>query len=52
MESTKKIGFAGTDGRTFLSAFTVSTALSDIYKGNYRGCVVEALLLCQNLQKE
>ncbi len=36
----KKIGFAGTDGRTFLSAFTVSTALSDKYSGKYRGVVI------------
>ncbi len=36
----KKIGFAGTDGRTFLSALTVSTALSDKYSGNYKGVVI------------
>jgi len=40
MESRKKIGFAGTDGRTYLSAYTVSTAISDIYKGNYTGVVI------------
>ncbi len=36
----KKIGFAGTDGRTFLSAFTVSTATSDKYRGSYTGVVI------------
>ncbi len=36
----KKIGFAGTDGRTFLSALTVSTALSDKYEGKYQGVII------------
>jgi len=40
MNSGKRIGFAGTDGRTFLSAFTVSTALSDLYEGSYTGVVI------------
>ena len=40
MESRKKIGFAGTDGRTYLSAYTVSTATSDLYKGSYTGVVI------------
>ena len=36
----KKIAFAGTDGRTLLSAFIVSTATSDIYKDSFQGVVV------------
>jgi phosphoribosylamine--glycine ligase len=36
----KKIAFAGTDGRTLLSALIVSTAKSDIYKGVFQGVVV------------
>ena len=36
----KKIAFAGTDGRTVLSALIVSTARSDIYEGEYQGVVV------------
>ncbi len=36
----KKIAFAGTDGRTILSALIVSTAKSDIYPDAYQGVVV------------
>ena len=36
----KKIAFAGTDGRTLLSAWTVSTAQSDRYPEPYQGVVV------------
>ena len=36
----KKIAFAGTDGRTLLSAFVVATATSDIYQQTFEGLVV------------
>ncbi|MEE8540638.1 MAG: hypothetical protein V3S66_03165, partial [Desulfobacterales bacterium] len=36
----KKIAFAGTDGRTLLSAFVVTTATSDIYPEKFQGVVV------------
>ena len=36
----KKIAFAGTDGRTILSALIVSTARSDIYPDPFQGVVV------------
>ena len=36
----KKIAFAGTDGRTMLSALIVSTAKSDAYPEEYQGVVV------------
>ena len=36
----KKIAFAGTDGRTMLSALIVSTAKSDDYPEQYQGVVV------------
>ena len=36
----KKIAFAGTDGRTLLSAFVLSTATSEIYTDTYEGVVV------------
>ncbi len=36
----KKIAFAGTDGRTLLSALVVSTATSEIYKDAFQGVVV------------
>ena len=36
----KKIAFAGTDGRTLLSALVVSTATSEIYEEPYQGVVV------------
>ena len=36
----KKIAFAGTDGRTILSAFVISTATSEIYTDEYKGIVV------------
>ena len=36
----KKIGFAGTDGRTLLCAWVVSTATSETYKEPYKGVVV------------
>ena len=36
----KKIAFAGTDGRTLLSAFVVSTATSDIHTETFEGIVI------------
>jgi phosphoribosylamine--glycine ligase len=36
----KQIAFAGTDGRTLLSALIVSTAKSDTYPDDYQGVVV------------
>jgi len=36
----EKIAFAGTDGRTLLSAFVVSTATSEIYQQAYEGVVI------------
>jgi phosphoribosylamine--glycine ligase len=36
----KKIAFAGTDGRTILSALTISTARSDKYTDDFKGIVV------------
>jgi phosphoribosylamine--glycine ligase len=36
----KKIAFAGTDGRTLLSALTISTAQSDLYPEPFQGVVV------------
>ena len=36
----KKIAFAGTDGRTLLSAFVLSTATSEIYPETYEGVVM------------
>jgi phosphoribosylamine---glycine ligase len=36
----KKIAFAGTDGRTLLSALVTGTATSDIYADEYTGVVV------------
>jgi len=36
----KKIAFAGTDGRTLLCAFVISTATSEIYKDEFEGIVV------------
>jgi phosphoribosylamine---glycine ligase len=35
----KKIAFAGTDGRTLLCAFVVSTATSELYDDNFEGIV-------------
>jgi phosphoribosylamine--glycine ligase len=35
-----KIGYVGTDGRTFLSALETSRATSEFYPGDYRGVVV------------
>jgi len=35
----KKIAFAGTDGRTLLCAFVVSTATSDLYDNDFQGVV-------------
>ena len=35
-----KIAFAGTDGRTLLCAWVVSTAISDHHKNTFQGCVV------------
>ncbi len=36
----KKIAFAGTDGRTLLCAFVISTATSDIYPETFQGAVI------------
>ncbi len=36
----KKVAFAGTDGRTILSALTVSTAKSEKYSDDFKGVVV------------
>lgn len=36
----KKIAFAGTDGRTLLGAYVVSTATSDIHNQKYEGLVI------------
>ncbi len=36
----KKIAFAGTDGRTLLSALVTATARSDIYPESYNGIVI------------
>ncbi|MBW2176428.1 MAG: hypothetical protein JRH03_05650 [Deltaproteobacteria bacterium] len=36
----KKIAFAGTDGRTLLWAYVVSTATSDLYEDNFEGLVI------------
>lgn len=36
----KKIAFAGTDGRTILSALTISTAKSDKFSDDFKGVVV------------
>jgi len=36
----KKIAFAGTDGRTLLSAFVVSTATSDLHTETFDGIVI------------
>ncbi len=36
----KKIAFAGTDGRTLLSALVTGTATSDIYNEAYKGVVI------------
>ncbi len=38
--SDYKIGFAGTDGRTYLSAQVVSTAKSEVESGRYKGIIV------------
>ena len=38
--SMKKIAFAGTDGRTLLSALVTATATSDIYPEEYNGVVI------------
>jgi phosphoribosylamine--glycine ligase len=38
---TTKIGFIGSDGRTFLSALETSRAKSGLYPGNYRGIVIK-----------
>ncbi len=36
----KKIAFAGTDGRTLLSAMVTGTATSDIYDDVFKGVVI------------
>jgi len=38
-----KIGFAGTDGRTLLSALITSTATSEHYQNNYKGVVIRGM---------
>jgi len=40
---TYKIGFAGTDGRTFLSALITSTATSEADKNDYQGVVIRGM---------
>jgi len=35
-----KIGFVGTDGRSFLAALETSRAVSELYPGEYQGVVV------------
>ncbi|OGI25098.1 MAG: hypothetical protein A3J76_02610, partial [Candidatus Moranbacteria bacterium RBG_13_45_13] len=40
MTEPYKIGFVGTDGRSFLAALETSRAKSDLYLGNYQGVVV------------
>jgi phosphoribosylamine--glycine ligase len=35
-----KIGFVGTDGRSFLAALETSRAMSELYPGDYQGVVV------------
>ena len=37
---TVRIGYVGTDGRTFLAALETSRATSELYPGDYRGLVV------------
>lgn len=50
----KRIAFAGTDGRTLLGAFVVSTATSDLYPDAYQGVVVRGTpsmpAFCQKLK--
>ncbi len=40
MDKDYKIGFAGTDGRTLLSAIVVSTATSEIWENSFKGVVI------------
>ena len=35
-----RIGFVGTDGRSLLAALETSRATSELYPGDYRGCVI------------
>ena len=35
-----RIGYVGTDGRSFLAALETSRALSELYPGDYQGVVV------------
>ena len=51
MTEPYKIGFVGTDGRSFLAALETSKATSDLYPGEYQGMVVRGRLLCRPLQK-
>ena len=37
---TTKIGFVGTDGRSFLAALETSRSVSELYPGDYEGVVV------------
>jgi phosphoribosylamine--glycine ligase len=39
----KRIAFAGTDGRSLLSALEVSKAESDLYPGEFRGAVIRGM---------
>ena len=48
----KKIAFAGTDGRTLLWAFTVSTATSEHYDDDYKGVVVRGTPAMPHYVKE
>jgi len=38
-----KIGFAGTDGRTLLSALVTSTATSELHEDNFKGVVIRGM---------
>jgi phosphoribosylamine--glycine ligase len=38
-----KIGFAGTDGRTLLSAVVTSTATSENYQNDFQGVVIRGM---------
>jgi len=40
---TYKIGFAGTDGRTLLSALVTSTATSETHDDNFKGVVIRGM---------
>ena len=46
-----KIGFAGTDGRTLLSALVTSTAKSEKYENNFEGVVIRGTLAMPHFAK-